>query len=390
VRLSGWLLESGEVMLSVEDEGIGVTSRRLSALNARLSLPDGQQPPEMEEAAGTQSKDRSPEAGLGMGLYVVARLASRHGLRVQLREGKQGGITAVIAVPSSLLPVRPTPLGAQGDGARVPAPASRAFPGSVAEANSNALPARRAPTELSGAGTAGEAATEAAPPEPESEPEPEPEAESGSASEPVGAPEDAADDPVVAAAEQAVRDQAPAEDPAPDSMAQGSAPDSVPAPRPDSVPEQHGRAQADVSPDEAARPGTSSDERTAADPATDPAEPALGADETASAQAATPAEPPAEAVPDAPTEPSPGQRFTDKGLPKRTPQQVAAQPDPGQPRQQSANAEELRRRLGGFQQGAQHGRRDAAAEKGASEAGGSAADQSGAQSDGGTAEEART
>ena len=117
-----------------------------------------------------------------------------------------------------------------------------------------------------------------------------------------------------------------------------------------------------MSPDEAARPGTSADERTAADPATDPAGPALGADEPASAQAATGAELPAEAVPDAPTGPPAGQRFTDKGLPKRTPQQVAAQPDPGQPRQQSANAEALRRRLGGFQQGAQHGRRDAAAE----------------------------
>uniref|UniRef100_UPI00281510B1 sensor histidine kinase n=1 Tax=Streptomyces albidus (ex Kaewkla and Franco 2022) TaxID=722709 RepID=UPI00281510B1 len=99
VRLSGWLLESGEVMLSIEDEGIGVTSRRLSSLNARLSLPDGQEPPEMEAAAGAQSPDRRPETGLGMGLYVVARLASRHGLRVQLRERKQGGITAVVAVP---------------------------------------------------------------------------------------------------------------------------------------------------------------------------------------------------------------------------------------------------------------------------------------------------
>jgi hypothetical protein len=78
---------------------------------------------------------------------------------------------------------------------------------------------------------------------------------------------------------------------------------------------------------------------------------------------------------------------TDKGLPKRTPHHVEAQTNSAPPRRQSANAEEMRRRLGGFQRGAAHGRRDAAVETGADQ---DVTDRRGAQSDGGTAEEART
>ncbi|HEV7628970.1 MAG TPA: ATP-binding protein, partial [Streptomyces sp.] len=328
VRLSGWLLESGEVMLSIEDEGIGVTSRRLSALNARLSAPDGQQPPDMAAAADAQSPDRKPEAGLGMGLYVVARLASRHGLRVQLRERKQGGIAAVVAVPRSLLPARPAPLAAPGDGARTPAPSSSAFPGSVAEANSNALPVRRVPSART---------------------------ETGASDSTPGTSGDETDDPMVAAAEQALRG---------------------------SEREQHGRAPADGPAGETARPDTGTDPAADTDDGTD--RPAVPAAAQAGVEAdAALADDAGDAAEDA-TQPP---RLTDKGLPKRTPQQVAAQTATAPPRKQSANAEELRRRLGGFQRGSQHGRRDAAAETGAEE---NETDQRGAQSDGGTAEEART
>jgi hypothetical protein len=61
-------------------------------------------------------------------------------------------------------------------------------------------------------------------------------------------------------------------------------------------------------------------------------------------------------------EPTGQLRRTDKGLPKRTPRNVARRdPDP-QERTGSVNAEELRRRLGGFQRGARDGHRDAEAE----------------------------
>lgn len=51
------------------------------------------------------------------------------------------------------------------------------------------------------------------------------------------------------------------------------------------------------------------------------------------------------------------------GLPKRTPKVVAQQQAPAAPRKSgAANAEALRRRLGGFQAGARVGRRDVEAE----------------------------
>ncbi|MFF3841301.1 histidine kinase, partial [Streptomyces sp. NPDC001930] len=58
-----------------------------------------------------------------------------------------------------------------------------------------------------------------------------------------------------------------------------------------------------------------------------------------------------------------GERLTDKGLPKRTPQVVRpAGSATTTPRQGGVDAEALRRRLGGFHQGAKAGRRDVEAE----------------------------
>ncbi len=127
VEVSGWLLESGEVMLSVQDGGIGMAADRLARLNARLADfdPDA-------------SYDQEGETGLGLGLYVVARLAHRHGVRVQLREQKQGGIAAVAVLPGQLLteappaPAVPTSTGVD----------TLSLPGAEAEANSNVLQAR--------------------------------------------------------------------------------------------------------------------------------------------------------------------------------------------------------------------------------------------------------
>ncbi|MDT0400398.1 sensor histidine kinase [Streptomyces edwardsiae] len=126
VEISGWLLENGEVMLSVQDEGIGMTGERLERLNARLADFD----PEV-------SYDAEAEDGLGLGLYVVARLAHRHGVRVKLREQKQGGIAAVVVLPDALLaPATPDAVPASV------AATGYALPGADAEANSNVLHGR--------------------------------------------------------------------------------------------------------------------------------------------------------------------------------------------------------------------------------------------------------
>lgn len=59
VKVSGWLLDSGDVVLSVVDEGIGITGDRLATLNERLATPE--------------AYDEEPESehGLGLGLYVA-------------------------------------------------------------------------------------------------------------------------------------------------------------------------------------------------------------------------------------------------------------------------------------------------------------------------------
>ncbi|MDJ0342528.1 nitrate- and nitrite sensing domain-containing protein [Streptomyces sp. H10-C2] len=138
VQLSGWMLENGEVMISVEDTGIGAPPERLAELNALLTDP--------EPAA--------PGDATGMGLYVVARLAARHGIRVQLREQKQGGIAAVVILPRQLLAViRPdeapsTPVEAAIAGEPMPVPAPGVSP--------EALPAGPGPAAGTDRGTGAE------------------------------------------------------------------------------------------------------------------------------------------------------------------------------------------------------------------------------------------
>jgi hypothetical protein len=59
--------------------------------------------------------------------------------------------------------------------------------------------------------------------------------------------------------------------------------------------------------------------------------------------------------------PEPEERVTEKGLPKRTPK-ISTPAAAPRPRTGSVDAEALRRRLGGFRQGAEAGRRDVEAE----------------------------
>ena len=88
----------GTMILLVEDAGIGIPADQLAALNARLGRP-----PVLEPAAIRH-----------MGLYVVGRLAQRHGIRVQLRERPYGGIAAHVILPSGLVRTQPEPPGRNG------------------------------------------------------------------------------------------------------------------------------------------------------------------------------------------------------------------------------------------------------------------------------------
>ncbi|TMU92409.1 nitrate- and nitrite sensing domain-containing protein [Streptomyces sp. DASNCL29] len=201
VQISGWLLETGEVMLSVQDEGIGMTPERFVELNNRLADPVP------EYCQGPQ-----PEDPLGLGLYVVTRLAARHGIRVQLREQQPGGVAAVVVLPTKILPSGPPgaglppapPVGAGATFGATGPSSFLGFPGSEAEANSNALPGQARSVARDQEGVAGADAEPIAPPaEPVPEPDPVPQAaEPGPEDEPRTVPEPRTEpDPVDAAAE---------------------------------------------------------------------------------------------------------------------------------------------------------------------------------------------
>jgi hypothetical protein len=81
----------GTMVISVEDSGIGIPPDQLAALNARLS----------------RAPVVDPAVTRHMGLYVVGRLAQRHGIRIQLRERPYGGIIAHVVTPSRLVRTGP-------------------------------------------------------------------------------------------------------------------------------------------------------------------------------------------------------------------------------------------------------------------------------------------
>ncbi|MER5764847.1 nitrate- and nitrite sensing domain-containing protein [Streptomyces sp. NPDC002082] len=374
VKVSGWLLDSGDVVLSVVDEGIGITGDRLATLNERLATPD--------------AYDEEPESehGLGLGLYVAGRLAARHGVSAELRALRHGGTEALVVVPATLLPATPPAspvhtLGAPG------APALH-LPGVIAEANENTLPARvrglaalppeapaapeepAAPEPPAVPESQAAAAVPAVDPEPASFPEPEAEHEHEHEPEP---------EPEAEYAPESFAEPEPASEPAPASFpepepahetAQASAaePPARVAPEP---------APAGFAPPAGQLPPTEQVFRVPA-PVEVPAEQvfrvrpqAQAAAEVPVEQPEAPAEVPAEQVfrvppqAEAPAayEAEPEEVLTDKGLPKRSPRVVSAgreeevRPAPGR-----VDADELRRRLGGFYRGAQDGRRVVEAE----------------------------
>ncbi|GKQ40303.1 nitrate- and nitrite sensing domain-containing protein [Streptomyces sp. A012304] len=316
VEVSGWLLENGEVMLSVQDEGIGMTEERLTRLNARLTEFEPDTP-----------YDQEGEDGLGLGLYVVARLAHRHGVRVQLREQKQGGVAAVVVLPTSLLATAPAaaiPTAAPA----ASAPHAFSLPGADAEANSNVLPGRTQQGTDPLVALAEKTVRET-------------EAETSAETTVRGAEAETPAETTVRGAEA----ETPAETtmelllPEPQGEADGE------------QEEQDEQEQGEPAGDTAPGPAATGDGEA---PSPEPAD--AEADAEATAKAETEAEAEHTRVPDEPEE-----LVTDKGLPKRTPKLTSPAPAPRQ-RTGSVDAEALRRRLGGFRRGAEAGYRDVEAE----------------------------
>jgi hypothetical protein len=85
VRVNG-LFESDGYLITISDDGVGISESMLAALNRILQRP------------GPSSADNE----VTLGIMLVARLASRHGIGVKLVPGVPG-TTARITVPSRLV-----------------------------------------------------------------------------------------------------------------------------------------------------------------------------------------------------------------------------------------------------------------------------------------------
>ena len=86
VYVSAQDLTSGGVLIEVSDNGVGVPEARLSEMNWRLDNP-----PVIDVSVSRH-----------MGLFAVARLAERHGIRVRLRPRSPRGLTALVWLPDSV------------------------------------------------------------------------------------------------------------------------------------------------------------------------------------------------------------------------------------------------------------------------------------------------
>ncbi|MGW5422860.1 nitrate- and nitrite sensing domain-containing protein [Streptomyces sp. NPDC003943] len=87
VRVTATRLPDGRVMVEIHDKGIGLTAEDFADINHKLANP-----PTVDAAISQR-----------MGLFVVGRLADRHGVRVQLRpSGEQAGTTSLVMLPDAI------------------------------------------------------------------------------------------------------------------------------------------------------------------------------------------------------------------------------------------------------------------------------------------------
>jgi hypothetical protein len=83
VTIAAHLLSSGGVLIEITDQGVGMSAEEMPRANWRL-----ENPPVMDVAVSRR-----------MGLFVVSRLAARHGIRILLRRAPSGGLIALVWLP---------------------------------------------------------------------------------------------------------------------------------------------------------------------------------------------------------------------------------------------------------------------------------------------------
>ena len=86
VQISGHPVANGHV-IEIEDRGLGMSPEDIAEANERIANP-----PEFNPANTAQ-----------LGLFVVSRLAEKHGIKVALKDSLYGGTTAVVLIPRELI-----------------------------------------------------------------------------------------------------------------------------------------------------------------------------------------------------------------------------------------------------------------------------------------------
>jgi signal transduction histidine kinase len=87
VTIAGHMLSSGGTLLEITDHGVGMEAEEMAHANWRLDNP-----PVVDVAVSRR-----------MGLFVVARLAARHGIRVRLRPAASRGLVALVWLPDEAI-----------------------------------------------------------------------------------------------------------------------------------------------------------------------------------------------------------------------------------------------------------------------------------------------
>ncbi|HEU5469414.1 MAG TPA: nitrate- and nitrite sensing domain-containing protein [Actinophytocola sp.] len=88
VTIASHAFEDGTVCVAILDEGIGMSESELAAANAKL----------------TDARTVDVSTSRRMGLFVVGRLAGRHGVQVSLHGGKDiQGVRATVSLPADLV-----------------------------------------------------------------------------------------------------------------------------------------------------------------------------------------------------------------------------------------------------------------------------------------------
>ncbi len=138
VKVSASRVANGYVV-EIEDRGLGIPAETLAALNDRLAKP-----PAFDLADSDQ-----------LGLFVVSRLAARHGIKISLRGSAYGGTAAIVLMPHRLVVAEeeaagqePGPAATDALGRTADTPAARRWPPQELDAGSAPPPAESVQTQL--------------------------------------------------------------------------------------------------------------------------------------------------------------------------------------------------------------------------------------------------